>query len=114
MRPRSFWEALVTNISAVSRSSRVSTAANALVLVFASVSHTPRTLLGRCSVLTNIFIATTKTEKSQQIVTDLMPDYVHLSYAGHALLGKTIVAELERIIYDDDERNDVEEKSSRT
>jgi lysophospholipase L1-like esterase len=48
------------------------------------------------------------TAKSQQIVSDLMPDYVHLSVEGHRVLGNAILRELQRIIFEDDERNDVE------
>ena len=36
-----------------------------------------------------------------------MPDYVHLSFAGHKLLLDNINKELQNIIYDDDETNDV-------
>jgi len=47
---------------------------------------------------------------SKYIKTSLMPDYKHLSYQGHEAMGKAILGELQRIIYDSDETNDVEEK----
>ena len=44
------------------------------------------------------------------IIADLMPNYVHLSAAGHSVVLNAIKNELERIIYDDNEKNDIETK----
>ena len=44
------------------------------------------------------------------IIAELMPNYVHLSSAGHSVVLKAIRTEVERIIYDDDENNDIEAK----
>jgi hypothetical protein len=49
-------------------------------------------------------------QANQQIIHELMPDYVHPSYAGYKILLKTIRQEVERILWDTDETNDVEEK----
>jgi lysophospholipase L1-like esterase len=46
----------------------------------------------------------------QEIMGDLMPDYVHPSYHGYKVLGDAIHDELQRIILDEDEENDIEEK----
>jgi lysophospholipase L1-like esterase len=46
--------------------------------------------------------------KSQQIVPKRMPDFSRLSYEGHKVLGDAILDELKRIIFDDNENNDVE------
>lgn len=45
---------------------------------------------------------------SDQIVTELMPDYKKISYEGYKVMGAAILSELQRIIYEDDETNDVE------
>jgi lysophospholipase L1-like esterase len=45
---------------------------------------------------------------ADQIVTELMPDYKRISLQGYKVMGKAIHAELQRIIFDDDEKNDVE------
>ncbi|CAB9508783.1 Platelet-activating factor acetylhydrolase IB subunit gamma [Seminavis robusta] len=42
------------------------------------------------------------------IITALMPNYVHLSYQGHQVVLNVLNDELKRIIYDDDEENDIE------
>ena len=42
------------------------------------------------------------------IITELMPNYVHLSYLGHKVVMGALNEELKRIIYDDDETNDIE------
>ena len=44
------------------------------------------------------------------IIADLMPNYVHLSASGHSVVLRAIRTEVERIIYDDDEKNDIETK----
>lgn len=49
--------------------------------------------------------------KEQHIITALMADGKKLTYEGYRVLGDAILKELERIIYDDDEENDVESKS---
>jgi hypothetical protein len=49
-------------------------------------------------------------QANQQIIHELMPDYVHLSFAGYKVLLNTIKGEVERILWDTDETNDVEEK----
>jgi hypothetical protein len=46
----------------------------------------------------------------KQIIKELMPNYVHLSFMGHKVLLDVLSEELKRIIYDDDEENDVEKK----
>lgn len=46
------------------------------------------------------------------IIRDLMPNYVHLSYLGHKVVIDVLNDELKRIIFEDDETNDVEKKSS--
>jgi hypothetical protein len=53
-----------------------------------------------------------ETQSPQQIVTELMPDYTHLSYRGHEVLGGRITQELKRIMYGDDESNDIETKQN--
>jgi hypothetical protein len=50
---------------------------------------------------------------SDQIVTELMPDYKRISPEGYRVLGTAVHAELQRIIFDDDESNDVEPGSRR-
>jgi lysophospholipase L1-like esterase len=50
---------------------------------------------------------------SDQIVTELMPDYKRISYQGYQVLGKAVHSELQRIIFDDDETNDVEPGATR-
>jgi lysophospholipase L1-like esterase len=50
---------------------------------------------------------------SDQIVTELMPDYKHISPDGYRVLGTAIHAELQRILWDDDETNDIEPGSRR-
>lgn len=50
---------------------------------------------------------------SDQIVTELMPDYKRISFEGYRVLGTAIHSELQRIIFDDDETNDVEPGSRR-
>lgn len=49
----------------------------------------------------------------QHIIHELMPDYIHPSLNGYKLLLKAIRQEVERILYDENEDNDVEEKGSR-
>ena len=44
-----------------------------------------------------------------KIIKELIPDNVHLSVEGHKVLGKAMFQELERIIFDDDEKNDIED-----
>jgi hypothetical protein len=50
---------------------------------------------------------------SDQIVTELMPDYKRISPDGYRVLGTAIHAELQRILFDDDETNDIEPGSRR-
>jgi hypothetical protein len=50
---------------------------------------------------------------SDQIVTELMPDYKLISPDGYRVLGAAIHAELQRILFDDDETNDIEPGSRR-
>jgi hypothetical protein len=50
---------------------------------------------------------------SDQIVTELMPDYKSISFEGYRVMGTAIHSELQRIIFDDDESNDVEPGSKR-
>lgn len=47
--------------------------------------------------------------QTQYIVSELMPDYTHLSLKGYQVLGDRVESELRRIIYYEDDRNDVEE-----
>ena len=47
-----------------------------------------------------------------KVMHDLLPDYVHLSVEGHKVLGQAMLEELQRIIYDDDERTDIEDGNS--
>lgn len=44
----------------------------------------------------------------KSIIRDLMPNYVHLNSVGHKVVIDAINDELQRIIYDDDEKNDIE------
>lgn len=44
------------------------------------------------------------------IIAELMPNYVHLSALGHTVVMSAIEDELKRIVYDDDEANDIEKK----
>jgi hypothetical protein len=46
--------------------------------------------------------------KQKHILTDLLIGGQKLSYEGYTVLGNAIKTELERIIYDEDETNDVE------
>ena len=48
--------------------------------------------------------------KEQHIITALLSEGKRLTYQGYQVLGDAILKELERIIYDDDEANDVESK----
>jgi len=48
--------------------------------------------------------------KEQHIMTALLREGKQLTYQGYQVLGNAIVEELERIIYDDNEANDVETK----
>lgn len=43
---------------------------------------------------------------------ELMPDYMHPSVKGYQLLADLMQNEIKRIMFDDDEENDVEEKKS--
>lgn len=43
---------------------------------------------------------------------ELMPDYIHPSVKGYQLLANLMEKEVKRIMFDDDEDNDVEEKES--
>ena len=45
------------------------------------------------------------------IIAELMPNYVHLSALGHQVILKAVSEELQKIIYDDDESNDIETKT---
>lgn len=49
-------------------------------------------------------------QKDQHIITDLLAYGKHLSYNGYKVLGEAIRKELGRIIYEDDETNDIEVK----
>lgn len=47
-------------------------------------------------------------QKGQQIISDLMPDFIHLSTEGYRVLYLGIIKELKRIILDHNEANDIE------
>jgi len=49
--------------------------------------------------------------KEQHIIPALMSEGKKLTYEGYRVLGNAILTELERIIYDDNEKNDVETKN---
>mmetsp|Transcript_18880 Transcript_18880/g.44122 ORF Transcript_18880/g.44122 Transcript_18880/m.44122 type:complete len:207 (-) Transcript_18880:139-759(-) len=51
--------------------------------------------------------------KTDQIVTDLMPDYIHLSPEGHQHLNNAILEEFNNIVLDEDEKNDIEDGGTR-
>jgi lysophospholipase L1-like esterase len=46
------------------------------------------------------------------IMKELMPDYINPSLAGYKVLFKAINAEMEKIIFDENEDNDVEKKKT--
>ena len=48
--------------------------------------------------------------KAKMIIHELMTDFIHPSYNGYKILFKRIREEVERILFDDDEGNDIEEK----
>lgn len=52
--------------------------------------------------------------KQKHILTDLLVGGQKLSYEGYMVLGNAIKTELERIIYDEDETNDVEKNPGDT
>jgi lysophospholipase L1-like esterase len=60
----------------------------------------------------NLFIGTVGNEhyqsKTYQLLHDLMPDYRHPSDIGMRIMGDAIVKELNRIIFEDNEANDIE------
>lgn len=62
----------------------------------------------------NLFLGTMGNEyyksQSQEILKELMPDFVHPSVQGMQVLAKRMEKELLRIIYQADEGNDVEPK----
>jgi lysophospholipase L1-like esterase len=62
----------------------------------------------------NLFLGTVGNQyyksKTQQIVKELMPDHVHPSVQGMQVLAHRIEKELVRIIYQEDEANDIEQK----
>lgn len=46
--------------------------------------------------------------KHEEIIKDLMPDFAHPSAEGMTVMGDAIAREVIRIIYDEDEGNDIE------
>jgi len=52
-------------------------------------------------------------QKKEEIVRELMPDFVHPSLEGYRVMGTAIAEEVNRIIYEEDESNDVEGDSGR-